>query len=76
MSEPDVLYGTSISGESMKIIAESSGIGNLPDEGAKELADDISYRLKHIIQVCHNCNNCFMMCLNRYQWKIIGLFCM
>uniref|UniRef100_A0A1B6D682 Transcription initiation factor TFIID subunit 6 n=1 Tax=Clastoptera arizonana TaxID=38151 RepID=A0A1B6D682_9HEMI len=50
MTETDVLYGTSISGESMKVIAESIGISNLPDEGAKELADDISFRLKHIIQ--------------------------
>lgn len=48
-SEND-LYGTNFSIESMKVIAESIGIGNLPDDAAKELADDISYRLKHIIQ--------------------------
>lgn len=34
----------------MKVIAESIGIASLPDEAAKELADDISFRLKHIIQ--------------------------
>lgn len=50
MAESDVLYGTNLSVESMKVIAESIGIGNLPDEAAKELADDISYRLKVIIQ--------------------------
>lgn len=44
------LYGTSFSTESMKVIAESIGISNLPDDAAKELADDISFRLKHIIQ--------------------------
>lgn len=44
------LYGTSFSIESVKVIAESIGIGNLPDEAAKELADDVSYRIKHIIQ--------------------------
>lgn len=44
------LYGTSFSIESIKVIAESIGIGNLPDEAAKELADDVSYRVKHIIQ--------------------------
>lgn len=44
------LYGTSFSIESVKVIAESMGIGNLPDDAAKELADDISFRLKHIIQ--------------------------
>lgn len=48
-SESD-LYGTSFSAESIKVIAESIGIGCLPDDAAKELADDISFRLKHIIQ--------------------------
>lgn len=50
MSEADLLYGTTLSVESMKVIAESIGIGNLPDEAAKELADDVSYRLKVIVQ--------------------------
>lgn len=44
------LYGTSFSIESIKVIAESIGIGNLPDDAAKELADDVSFRIKHIIQ--------------------------
>ncbi|KAJ8920590.1 hypothetical protein NQ315_004729 [Exocentrus adspersus] len=44
------LYGTNFSIESMKVIAESIGIGNLADDAAKELADDVSYRVKHIIQ--------------------------
>ncbi|KAJ9598356.1 hypothetical protein L9F63_010972, partial [Diploptera punctata] len=50
MSEGDMLYGTSLSLESIKVIAESVGVGNLPDEAAKQLADDVSYRLKQIIQ--------------------------
>lgn len=50
MNEGDLLYGTNLSLESMKVIAESVGVGNLPDEAAKELADDISYRLKVILQ--------------------------
>lgn len=44
------LYGSSFSIESIKVIAESIGIGNLPDDAAKELADDISFKVKHIIQ--------------------------
>lgn len=44
------LYGTSFSVESMKVIAESIGIGYLPDDAAKELSDDVSFRIKHIIQ--------------------------
>ncbi|XP_066147528.1 transcription initiation factor TFIID subunit 6 [Euwallacea fornicatus] len=49
MSESD-LYGTNFSIESMKVIAESIGLGNVQDEAAKELAEDISFQLKHIIQ--------------------------
>lgn len=49
MSEYD-LYGTNFSTESMKVIAESIGIGYLADDAAKELAEDISFRIKHIIQ--------------------------
>lgn len=44
------LYGTSFSIESIKVIAESIGIANLQDEAAKEMSDEISFRLKHIIQ--------------------------
>ncbi|XP_072393317.1 transcription initiation factor TFIID subunit 6 isoform X1 [Diabrotica undecimpunctata] len=44
------LYGTNFSTESMKVIAESIGIGYLADDAAKELAEDISFRIKHIIQ--------------------------
>uniref|UniRef100_A0A6B2EJQ1 Transcription initiation factor TFIID subunit 6 n=1 Tax=Phlebotomus kandelakii TaxID=1109342 RepID=A0A6B2EJQ1_9DIPT len=50
MSDPDLLYGTTLSVESMKVIAESIGVGALPDGAAKELADDISYKLKQIVQ--------------------------
>lgn len=46
----DLIYGTSLSLESMKVIAESIGVGFLADEAAKEIADDVSYRLKLIIQ--------------------------
>lgn len=50
MGDPDMLYGTTLSVESMKVIAESIGVGALPDDAAKELADDISYKLKQIVQ--------------------------
>lgn len=50
MSENESVYGTTLSQESMKVIAESIGVGNLPDEAAKDLAEDVSYRLKEIIQ--------------------------
>lgn len=50
MADPDMLYGTTLSVESMKVIAESIGVGALPDDAAKELADDVSYKLKQIIQ--------------------------
>lgn len=50
MGDPDMLYGTTLSVESMKVIAESIGVGALPDDAAKELADDVSYKLKQIVQ--------------------------
>lgn len=43
-------FGSSLSQESIKVIAESIGISNLSDLAAKELADDISYKLKQIVQ--------------------------
>ncbi|XP_014240401.1 transcription initiation factor TFIID subunit 6 isoform X1 [Cimex lectularius] len=42
--------GSNIPLESVKVVAESIGISTLSDEAAKELADDISFRLKHVIQ--------------------------
>lgn len=51
MSENESMYGTTLSQESIKVIAESIGVGNFPDEAAKDLAEDVSYRLKEIIQV-------------------------
>ncbi|XP_043595220.1 transcription initiation factor TFIID subunit 6-like isoform X1 [Bombus pyrosoma] len=50
MNESDSIYGTTLSQESIKVIAESIGVGNFPDEAAKDLAEDVSYRLKEIIQ--------------------------
>lgn len=52
MNDSESIYGTTLSQESMKVIAESIGVGNLPDEAAKDLAEDVSYRLKEIVQVC------------------------
>lgn len=43
-------YGTQLSTESIKTIAESIGIANLSDLASKELADDISYKLKKIVE--------------------------
>jgi transcription initiation factor TFIID subunit 6 len=43
-------YGNKLSQESIKVIAESIGISNLSDLAAKELADDISFKLKQIVQ--------------------------
>ncbi|XP_062607356.1 transcription initiation factor TFIID subunit 6-like [Saccostrea cucullata] len=42
--------GSQLSGESIKVIAESVGISGIPDDAASVLAEDSSYRLKQIIQ--------------------------
>ncbi|KAI8514287.1 Transcription initiation factor TFIID subunit 6 [Branchiostoma belcheri] len=39
-----------VTAESIKVIAESVGIGQLPDEAAAALAEDATYRLKQITQ--------------------------
>lgn len=53
VSENESVYGTTLSQESIKVIAESIGLGTLPDEAAKDLAEDVSYKLKEIIQVTY-----------------------
>ncbi|XP_022823284.1 transcription initiation factor TFIID subunit 6 isoform X2 [Spodoptera litura] len=50
MGDSEFAYGSSMSVDSMKTIAESIGIANLGDDAAKELADDVTYRLKLIVQ--------------------------
>lgn len=50
MSDPEMLYGTTLSLESMKVIAESIGVGSLPDDAAKEISDDVSFKIKQIVQ--------------------------
>ncbi|XP_050349736.1 transcription initiation factor TFIID subunit 6 [Nymphalis io] len=50
MSDADLVYSSSFTVDSMKVIAESVGIGSLGDDAAKELADDVTYRLKVIVQ--------------------------
>jgi transcription initiation factor TFIID subunit 6 len=51
MGDKEASYGTTLSQESMKVIAESIGIANLPEEAARELSDEVSYRLKLVLQV-------------------------
>lgn len=50
MNDSELAYGTTLSTESMKVIAESIGVGSLADDVAKELSDEVSFRLKEIIQ--------------------------
>lgn len=50
MGDSEFVYGSSLSIDSMKVIAESVGIASLGDDAAKELADDVTYRLKVILQ--------------------------
>ncbi|XP_037300340.1 transcription initiation factor TFIID subunit 6 isoform X3 [Manduca sexta] len=50
MGDSEFAYGSSLSMDSMKVIAESVGIASLGDDAAKELADDVTYRLKIIVQ--------------------------
>ncbi|CAG5123145.1 unnamed protein product [Candidula unifasciata] len=49
-SEKESRVGSVLSAESIKVIAESIGVSGLQDEAAAFLAEDISYRLKLIVQ--------------------------
>lgn len=51
MGEIEVNYGSTLPTESLKVIAESVGIGNLSDDAAKEISDSATYRLKLVLQV-------------------------
>lgn len=50
MTDPELSHSSSISIDSTKVIAESVGITTLGDDASKYLADDVSYRLKIIVQ--------------------------
>lgn len=41
---------STLGSDSMKVIAESIGIAGLPDDAASQLAEDVGYRLKLLIQ--------------------------
>ena len=58
MAEKDkkeVKITSHLSAESVKVIAESVGIGGLTDEAALQLADDVTYRIKQLVQVKSQC---------------------
>ena len=50
MSEYESLGSLNLSIESIKTIAESVSVAGLGDSAAKELADEINFRLKTIVQ--------------------------
>ncbi|XP_046445654.1 transcription initiation factor TFIID subunit 6-like [Daphnia pulex] len=50
MSEYESAGGLNLPIESMKMMAESVGVAGLSDSAAKELADEINFRVKTIIQ--------------------------
>ena len=50
MSEYEPVGNLNLSIESMKTVAESVGVAGLSDSAAKEVADEINFRLKTIIQ--------------------------
>ena len=47
----DVKISSQISSESVKVIAESHGVSALGDDAASHIAEDVTYRLKILVQV-------------------------
>lgn len=66
MGEIEVNYGSTLPTESLKVIAESVGIGNLSDDAAKEISDSATYRLKLVLQV-----NIILLFYNIYVYKYL-----
>ena len=54
-SAKDQKVGSNLSQESIRVIAESVGIANLPDEAASYLSEQMTYYLKATVQVCACC---------------------
>jgi hypothetical protein len=48
-----------LTGDSVRVVAESVGINGLPDTAATYLAEDCTYRLKQIVQVYCYFSSCF-----------------
>jgi len=67
MGEIEVNYGSILPTESLKVIAESVGIGNLSDDAAKEISDSATYRLKLVLQVSTYSNN--FKCVYYYYYS-------
>ena len=47
----EVKITSHLSPESIKVIAETAGIGGLVDDAANHIADDVTFRLKTMVQV-------------------------
>lgn len=47
----DVKITSHLSTESVKVIAETVGIAGLVDDAAAHIADDVTFRLKMMVQV-------------------------
>jgi len=41
-----------VTAESVKIVAESVGVSDLPDAALLYIADEMTFRLRHTVQVC------------------------
>ena len=62
------LYGSTLSVESMKVIAESIGVSALPDDAAKELADDVSFKVYELqVAISHLFTSIFSDSLTHFR---------
>jgi hypothetical protein len=49
-----LIHSGSVTAESVKAIAESIGVPGLNDEVLHYISDDVTYRLKFVVQVTHS----------------------
>ena len=60
----EVKIGNHLTAESIKTVSEAVGIVGLPDDAATQLAEDCTYRLKQVVQVCLKSLSYFMLSQN------------
>ena len=82
-ADKDQKLQSHVSGESVKVISEAVGITGLPEPAANYLAEDCTYRLKMMVQVCQcltgaSCSKLMMSLVNdslKFQMAILQIHC-
>jgi len=65
----------SVTLESVKVIAESVGVSELSDAALMYIAEEMTFRLRHTVQVCVGKARCYCGGKYRVVTSLFGLVC-